>query len=394
MKKTKEAPAMEETRNCYLCTVLTATTIIAMIYIGGVSSFSILYKELLDFYHTRSGDTAIIQSLCQFLNFGIGPFANYLSEIYSFRSVMIAGGFLGFLGLFLSAFVPRMEFWILTYGALTGVGFGLVYSPCFTVVNFYFKRRRALAIGIVLFGTGVGSVLFPFLYKMLLDLYGLQGAVIVISALSLNICVCAALIRQPKQLKKNVLLNLHLRENCEMGSSEEHAKSTFSPCNCTVCHSKRPIFCFSLFRQSSFLIYALAFMCSIFAYLSNFVMIPGHARVQGMTSAEVAEFLSVAGGVMILARPTVGWLADSNFIEKRNIIGTCVILGGIFSIVLPWILGETPAGPRTPVPLPFTFCWPFTTRSSYCHETTIRSTPYPVLRMRPLKLSVTAGVAR
>jgi hypothetical protein len=36
---------------------------------------------------------------------------------------MVAGGFLGFLGLFLSAFVPQMEFWILTYGVLSGFQF-------------------------------------------------------------------------------------------------------------------------------------------------------------------------------------------------------------------------------------------------------------------------------
>lgn len=43
---------------------------------------------------------------------------------------MIAGGFLGFLGLFLSAFVPRMEFWILTYGALTGQLIRSELLPC------------------------------------------------------------------------------------------------------------------------------------------------------------------------------------------------------------------------------------------------------------------------
>lgn len=54
------------------------------------------------------------------LNSFSGPFANYASEIYSFRVVMFVGGFFGFLGLFLSAFVSRMELWILTYGVLSG----------------------------------------------------------------------------------------------------------------------------------------------------------------------------------------------------------------------------------------------------------------------------------
>jgi hypothetical protein len=76
----------------------------------------------------------------------------------------------------------------------------------------------------------------------------------------------------------------------------------------------------------------LAFMCNMFAVFSNFVMIPGHAQVQGMTSADIALFLSVIEGVMIFARPTVGWLADSGYIEKRNIVGMCYYWRNIFSI--------------------------------------------------------------
>jgi predicted MFS family arabinose efflux permease len=194
-------------------------------------------------------------------------------------------------------------------------------------------------MGILLFGGGVGTVLFPYLYKFLIDLYGLQGAILVISAVMLNICVCAALIRQPKELRKKELLELHLQTYCEKEFIEEHSTSTFPACICTVCHPKRPIFFFSFFRQSSFTIYTIGFMCGMFTVYANCVMMPGYARVQGMTSADIAVFLSVIGGVMIFARPVVGWIADSGYIEKRNIVGICVILGGVLSLVLPWIPG-------------------------------------------------------
>lgn len=324
--------------------MLIASTLMAMITVGGLNSFSILYKELLDFYDTRAGDTAIISSLCIFLNFAIGPFANYASEIYSFRVVMFVGGFFGFLGLFLSAFVSRMELWILTYGVFSGIGFGLVYSPCFTVVNFYFKKRRALAISILLLGTGIGSVVFPFIYHSLIHCYGLQGAVLVISALSLNICVCAALIRQPQELQKGKI-PLSKQTSTETNSYElenDIIKPRRSCCECSTRRPIREIFHFSLIRKPSFFIYALALMCSIYAYFSIFTMIPGHARVQGMSSARVAVLLSVNGGVMIFARPVVGLLADSKIIQKRNIIGTFLILGGVSSILLPWFTGYYP----------------------------------------------------
>lgn len=71
-------------------------------------------------------------------------------------------------------------------------------------------------------------------------------------------------------------------------------------------------------------------------------MIPGHARVQGMSSARVEVLLSKNGGVMIFARPVVGLLADSEIIQKRNIIGTFLILGGVSSIILRWFTGYYP----------------------------------------------------
>lgn len=220
----------------------------------------------------------------------------------------------------------------------------MVYSPCFTVVNFYFKKRRALAISIVLLGTGIGSVVFPFIYNSLIACYGLQGAVLVISALSLNICVCAALIRQPQELQKDKQ-PLSKQTNTETNSHElenDIIQPRRSCCQCSTCQPIREVFHFSLFRRPSFFIYTLAFMCSIFAYFSIFTMIPGHARVQDMNRACVAVLLSVNGGVMIIARPFVGLLADSGIIQKRNIIGTFLILGGIFSIILPWFTGYYP----------------------------------------------------
>lgn len=39
-----------------------------------------------------------------------------------------------------------------------GVGFGLMYLPSIVIVNFYFLRRRALATGIAVCGSGEAKV--------------------------------------------------------------------------------------------------------------------------------------------------------------------------------------------------------------------------------------------
>jgi len=42
----------------------------------------------------------------------------------------------------------------------TGVGFGLMYLPSIVMVGYYFDKRRALATGIAVCGSGIGSFVF------------------------------------------------------------------------------------------------------------------------------------------------------------------------------------------------------------------------------------------
>jgi len=55
---------------------------------------------------------------------------------------------------------------------VTGIGFGLMYLPSIVMVSFYFDKRRALATGIGVCGSGVGTfVLAPF-FSFLVSQYG------------------------------------------------------------------------------------------------------------------------------------------------------------------------------------------------------------------------------
>lgn len=53
-----------------------------------------------------------------------------------------------------------------------GFGFCLIYIPSVLVVGFYFEKWRALATGISLCGSGIGTFIFAPLTENLLKLYG------------------------------------------------------------------------------------------------------------------------------------------------------------------------------------------------------------------------------
>ena len=47
----------------------------------------------------------------------------------------------------------------------SGLGYGLAFAPCATIISFYFEKRRALANGITASASGMGAIVLPFLYR-------------------------------------------------------------------------------------------------------------------------------------------------------------------------------------------------------------------------------------
>lgn len=72
-------------------------------------------------------------------------------------------------------------------------------SLCFTAaivaVTYYFEKRRALATGLTVCGSGIGTFVFAPLIDALIDHYEWKGALLILSAILLNLVVCGALMR-------------------------------------------------------------------------------------------------------------------------------------------------------------------------------------------------------
>ena len=81
------------------------------------------------------------------------------------------------------------------YGVIGGFGLGLIYLPAVCAVGYYFEKKRALATGISVCGSGVGTFVFAPLGTYLLEQYGWKGANIIFAALCLQCAVFGALMR-------------------------------------------------------------------------------------------------------------------------------------------------------------------------------------------------------
>lgn len=98
---------------------------------------------------------------------------------------------------------------MLTYGVLGGIGFGMIYLPAVVAVGYYFEKKRSLATGIAVCGSGFGTFAFAPLATMLLENFGWKGANLILAGLILNCAVFGALMRPltyPKERRVKPLM--------------------------------------------------------------------------------------------------------------------------------------------------------------------------------------------
>ncbi|KHJ39890.1 transporter, major facilitator family protein [Trichuris suis] len=111
------------------------------------------------------------------------------------RVVIIVGSVGLSVGCILSALVNSLVAMMITFGVIGGIGAGLTYIPAVVFVGYYFERKRAIATGIAMAGSGVGAVVMPPIYAMVIEEYTWRGAMLIFASLFLQCAVLGSLMR-------------------------------------------------------------------------------------------------------------------------------------------------------------------------------------------------------
>ncbi|XP_030643299.1 monocarboxylate transporter 9a [Chanos chanos] len=162
---------------------------------GSPQSVGVLYPEWLSTFQEGKGMTAWVGSMVSGMALIASPVCSACVENFGARPVTIFSGVMVAGGLMLSAFAPSVSFLIFSYGIVVGIGCGLVYAATLTITCQYFDKRRGLALGIVTTGTSVGGFLYATVQNELVELFGLEGCLLIIGALALNLMACAGPMR-------------------------------------------------------------------------------------------------------------------------------------------------------------------------------------------------------
>ncbi|XP_073683321.1 monocarboxylate transporter 12-B [Garra rufa] len=214
---------------CFLTTVCTRAV---------TRCVSIFFVEFQSYFSRDYSATAWIHSLLDCTTMLCAPLGSYIGNRLSSRIAIMIGGLLSSTGLLLSSLATSVEFLYLTLGVLTGVGFALSYTPAIAMVGSYFSERKALAYGIAMSGSGIGTFILAPTVQLLIEFFSWRGALLILGGLVSHLCVCGALMRplegqrgRQKEMdleggKKIDFLNVKLADgvqNIEVSAQEERS---------------------------------------------------------------------------------------------------------------------------------------------------------------------------
>ncbi|ESO98953.1 hypothetical protein LOTGIDRAFT_231274 [Lottia gigantea] len=366
-----------------------ATFVIQLLKVGYQRSMGLLFIEFLRVYQTNTTVTTLISGVSAGV-FGFSVFISMqvLVGWIPVRYIIMIGGTIASIAIIGSAFATNIVQLILLQGALAGCGNSMMAGPAYVLISKYFKKRRGLGTSLASSGISVGSVAFPILMRYLLDEYGLQGTLLIVGAIQLNIVTMACLMRplesfKRSKIKRDVLLNnaklvkskeletypaLDTRrksKSCEeiqpyMTQFQLTPSSTAnihqrSKSQCSLAHSQSELYnfkgvlmvtdevnkdqttgCtnplknidFSVLKNPYFsLIGTTSFLGIIGILFVNYY--PVLMYEQGSSKQDAAIFLSIAGGIDFFARLGAGYISDFGCIKRTYICVISLIITGI-----------------------------------------------------------------
>ncbi|GFO09748.1 monocarboxylate transporter 12 [Plakobranchus ocellatus] len=189
--------------------------------------FGVLYSELLVHFGESRSKTSLVGSIFFGVAMILGPFASALTTRFGCRKMTIFGGLLSSFGFLLSYFATSIDMLCFTFSVVVGAGFSFCYITSVVIVAFYFDKRRALATGLAVCGTGVGTFTFAPLMDFLINEYGWRGLFLIMAGISLNLVVCGMLFR-PLQFTEAQRCQMLLEEFNKIPPSREELETARS----------------------------------------------------------------------------------------------------------------------------------------------------------------------
>jgi MFS family permease len=161
---------------------------------GVLYSFGVFFKLWLEEWTCNRAFLSGVFSL-SFLMYGIASFLmGRLTDRYGPRKPLALGGLIMGAGALATSQLNQAWALYITFGLMIGIGVGTSYAPTASTVSRWFVEKKGVAVGIVVSGLGLGTLVYSPFAKLLINLWNWRIAFMVIGILIWAVYFTAALI--------------------------------------------------------------------------------------------------------------------------------------------------------------------------------------------------------
>ncbi|XP_072539239.1 monocarboxylate transporter 1-like [Salminus brasiliensis] len=281
---------------------------------------TVFYRDIELIFNASTSQVSWISSINASFIYAGGPISSILVKRYGCRPVMILGGCLSGAGLIAASFCNTVEALYFYVGVVGGLGLAFNLNPALIMISKYFYKRRPIANGIAMAGTPVFLASLAPMNSWFYDQFGLRGSFLILGGILLNCCVAGSLMRPIGPKPKPAM---------EEPTASAEKKTVMEVINSFID--------LSLFKHRGFLLYLLGNVIMFAGLFTPLVFLSNYAKTRDIPNDKAASLLSVLAMVDMVARPSMGTVANTKWVRPRvqYFFAAAVLFNGVCHLLAP-----------------------------------------------------------
>ncbi|KAI8805390.1 major facilitator superfamily domain-containing protein [Cladochytrium replicatum] len=228
-----------------------------------------------------------------------GILSGRLAERFGFRTMLSIGSLFLVLSLVLASFATEVWHLLLTQGFMFGLGSSIAFFPAVSLPSQWFDKRRSIATGVAMSGSGIGGFIFAIAVGKLLvtvDFRWTLRIIALIVLVSMSVVILLVRVRIPPKPR---------------GGTD-----------------------WSVFKDSRFILLLIMGLFANFGFFVPYIFLPSYGVKQiGLTLEQGSFILSITNLGSAAGRIALGMGADQYF-GTINMLTICMLTGAM--CVLVW----------------------------------------------------------